>query len=200
MESSRKLHTISRTREEIGKALATNFKGEKYIKPTQLEQLLTTTLVHEVICDTEEHSHTQETLASPEVKSQIDSIKSSALRLLAMCIWSGLPLRTFRILFNDGFRDKDLPLKETVTHALIEPASWKLLLEYQSPFIPYSISDDGNYHIVPSGLPLPILFEDFNDRIGHGSFSEVFKVQVDSEVDSFCQVWNFPLIPSHTRC
>jgi hypothetical protein len=188
MERCGRRDTITSTREKIGKELATNFKGEKYIKFTQLEQLLTTALVHEAICDTEEHGHTQETLASPDVKNQIDNIKSSALRLLAICIWSGLPLRTFRILFNDGFRDKDLPLRETVTHALIEPASWKLLLEYQSHFIPYAVSDDGKYHILPSGLPLPILFEDLDDRIGDGSFSEVFKVQVDSEANSFCQV------------
>ncbi len=59
----------------------------------------------------------------------------------------------------------------------------EILLQDQSWFIPHSIGDDGTYHNVPAGLPLPILVDELDDRVGHGSFSEVFKVEVDLEAN-----------------
>jgi hypothetical protein len=196
--SRRSYELLGTTQEHLQNASIINFKGERYINFAQLESLFNTSLVHDLLCYSEDQSADQsadqEGSRFCHVKDHIDEIKSRALRLLALCIWPDIPLRTFSVLFTAGIRDEDLPLRQNFTHSLIDPATVGLLLEYQSRLIPYSIIADGAFHKVAAGWPLPIQFDELEDRIGRGSLSEVFRVEVNSGAHPFNQV-QFYLLP-----
>ena len=186
---------LARTiRKYLWNARRTNFKGENYFNFTQVEQLLTTNCIYELLRPCEDQSEPHKSRICPKLKARADEVKSRSSRLLALCIWADLPLSTFYTLFDSGIQDRDLPLEKTFTHSLVNNATLDRLLEYQSYFVPYAMSADGTFHHVRAGRPLPILFEEFEARIGHGSFSDVFRVEVDSEAEPFCQVW-FLLLP-----
>jgi hypothetical protein len=163
--------------------LTTNFRWQKCVTVTQLEQILTTPLVCELLRYDEDQKDGQEISHATSVQNQINEVKSRALRLLGLCICADPSLQTSITLFADEVRDVDLLLKRSFTHPLIKTTTLELLLEQQFCFIPYSVSDDGAFHNVTPGIPLPIVFEELDDRIGLGSFSEVFRVEIDSIFD-----------------
>ena len=175
-------------REQIGKALNTNFNGDKYIEFVHLEQILTTDLVHELLCPTGGYSDVHESFFSTNNDKQIEEVEQTALRTLALCIWTEISPSVFCTLFEHGIRDEHLPLNMEVCHQPIDRASVDLLLKYQSCFLPYEIFDDGAFYRTPSDRPLAIRFEEFDDRVGAGSFSDVFKAEVDIKTNNLCQV------------
>jgi hypothetical protein len=197
MANCRRCGFRSTTREHIWKALAITFNGEKYIKLANLEQFFTTAVVQELLCHTQDLSKAEEGLKSPNATNQIEEILRRALRLLALCVCADVPLSTFNALFDHGFRDEHLPLQKDFTHPNITPASVEFLLQTQSCVIPHTISDDGAHHHLPAEMPIPIMFEEVNDRVGRGSFSEVFRVEADVETNRVCQVRLPPILGFH---
>lgn len=195
MANCRQCDLCMLVREHIRKALTANFRGEKYIKLVHLKQLLTTTFVHELLCHIEGYSKAKESFNSANNQKRTEEVERKALRILALCIWADVPLRTFRTIFDHGIRDEHLPLNETSNLPLIKTATLEHLLQNQSWFLPYTLCDDGAHHNVPSELPLAIHFEELDDRIGAGSFGEVFKVEVDVAASTFCQVYRLFLPP-----
>lgn len=182
MAKCRSCEILNSTQAHIKKALVTNFKGEKYITSVHLEQLLTPNLLHDILSHATWQSDHQTILDTKNIENQVGEIKSKALRLLALCIWIELPLSTFKRLFDEGLGDDNLPFSEPFTHPLIDATSSEVLLKSQTYFIPYTIYLDGVHHDFRAERPIPILFEESDDRIGCGSFSDVFKVEVDSDV------------------
>lgn len=175
-------------REQIGKALNTNFNGDKYIKFVHLEQILTTDLIHELLCPTGGYSDAHESFSSTSNDKQIEEAEQTALRTLALCIWTDISPGVFCTLFEHGIRDEHLPLNMGFCHPSIDSVSVDLLLKYQSRFLPYEILDDGAFYRTPSDRPLAMRFEEFDDRVGAGSFSDVFKAEVDIKSNNSCQV------------
>jgi hypothetical protein len=168
--------------------LTTNFKWQKYVTFTQLEQILTTPLVCELLCYDEEQKESQQISHATNIQNRIDEAKSRALRLLGLCICVDPSLQISITLFIDEVRDVDLLLKHSFTHPLIKITTLELLLEQQFCFIPYSVSDDSAFHNLTPGILLPIVFEELDDRIGLGSFSEVFRVEIGSIPSLLLQV------------
>jgi hypothetical protein len=181
---------VRTTRERIRNITRVNFKGQKYIKLQCLRQLFCMNLVYDLL-----RSNYGKELPGPRlnlhnVKSgdEIDEVRSKALRLLGLCVLANVPLSTFLALLSNGFRDANLPLNAESFHLMIRAGQWECFREYQSHFIPYLFSDNGVHHNVPASMPLPIIFNELDDRIGHGSFSEVYRVKVDLEAKPLNEV------------
>lgn len=185
-------------REHIRKAMATNFKGVKYILFRNLEQDFNGALLYELLGRTDGNCEAREVCDSIQTGKRIREIKHKAFRLLVLCVWADLPLSTFNTLFDHGVRDEDLPFIESFTHPSITTATLELLQQHQSLLIPYTISTDGAFHIVPAELPLPIVFEELDDRVGHGSYSDVFRVEVDLQDAQLPKVWLYVIAFSVT--
>jgi hypothetical protein len=189
MSYQQQFDLLTTTRERIRSTARVNFKGQPYIKSECLRQLFSMNLVYDLLYHSEEQKRCWPALDNAEFQDEIDKVKNSALCLLGLCLLANISVNTFIALYRHGICDENFPLSDETLRFWTQATERESLLEYQSHFIPYQFSDDGTHHNVPYNMPLPIVFEELDDRVGQGSFSEVYRVQVDSDVKPFCEVY-----------
>ncbi len=176
------------TQECLHSTTRINFKGQSYIRLEDLRRVLSAKLIADLLEDDGEQPKCSLTTRQDGYIGVVDEVRSKALRLLGLCILANVPLGTFMDLLKYGTSDQDLPLDDRLLPSWVTAPSRGSLLVLQNEFLPYSFGNIDSHGSVPAGIPLPILFNDLQDRVGYGSFSEVYKVKVDSEAKPFCEV------------
>jgi hypothetical protein len=108
-------------------------------------------------------------------------------RLLAVCVYLGIPLECLHRLMREGLKNSSLPIMEF-------SEGWKKLkksiglvkcddfLQHQGKFIPHSFArNDGppEHRFIDDNIVVPIWFDNRDEaRLGHGTFGEVFEATI----------------------
>ena len=175
--------------ERIHSVTRANFKGQPYIQLEDLRRVLSTKLISDLLGNSKELRECCLTHHEDKHDDLIVEVKNKALLLLGACLLANVPLGTFMAFLSDGISDEDLPLDDRLLPSWVKAPGRGSLLVHQYQFLPFSFDNVDIHGSIPAGIPLPIVFDELDDRVGHGSFSEVYKVKVDSEAKPFREVY-----------
>jgi serine/threonine protein kinase len=179
-------------RKTIESKMKKNWENKKYISRSDLEAIFTESTIRTLISEDESLHHGEFEIAqhgcAVNANAMTNEILTSASRLLALCVYVGLPLSCLHSLMGRGITDLYLPLSEADCPDPKYAIRWGFLTMMQGGFLAHRFDDDigiSKYRQLDSNIVLPIMFNEHNDRIGEGSFGVVHKVSIDPDHHSF---------------
>ena len=172
-----------------------NWEGRKYVPRKDLEKILTKDTISKLIREDESlYSAKILTLTSGtklDVDEFIEDIWLWGARLLALCVYTDLPLTCLYHMRRNGLGDKDLPLTKSHCPDPFYRRKFDMAVTISGGFAahifaPNEMGELEHLQLQP-GAVVPILFDKADPKhiLGQGSFGKVYRVHIDRDHHSF---------------
>lgn len=118
----------------------------------------------------------------------VRDIAQSARKLLALCVFTGLPLLFLKVMRDQGFSDDHLPLRPEQCSGKLTPVDFNLLVSEQWAFLPHRFTRQRNLLRLESKCIVPMCFDSDLDKVGVGSYSNLYRVSINQACHDFSSV------------
>jgi serine/threonine protein kinase len=172
-----------------------NWEGRKYVPQKDLEKILTKDTVSKLIREDETlYSAKIFTLTGGtklDVDEFIEDIWLWGTRLLALCVYTDLPLLCLYHMWLNGLRDKDLPLTKSHCPDPFYRRKFDMAVTISGGFAAHTFAPNEKGELehvqLQPGAVVPILFDKADSKhiLGKGSFGKVYRVRIDRDHHSF---------------
>jgi hypothetical protein len=169
-----------------------NWQDEEYIPRKDLDEIFSEGTIKELVNSDESLAKLSQ--QSPNGDRSFDKNKfiidviAVASRLLALCVYSRLPLACLYHLMDNGHKDTDLPLTESECPHGEYKSEFHDLIMTQWRFIAHNfINKEGRpkHEKLRRKIVVPIISA---EGIAEGGFGKVFKVHIDPDHHFLCSV------------
>jgi serine/threonine protein kinase len=165
-------------REAIAEKMKRNWHDQKFISHTDLHRIMSHETIFRLI--TEDRSLKNVTYFS--AADFAHDVHLQARRLIAICTYSRIPLEFLLQLRKGNIADVNLPLHASDLPALLPSFEKDSLLLLQGAFFAHEFPANTTrpqYVELPHEVVVPVMSDRDKDRVGAGSFGEVYKVHID---------------------
>ena len=189
-----KTHLMTRMRE----AMSSSYDWRQYLPRSELERIISEDQIRELVYA---DSQLCQTMASVSVDELIHKILQHGIHLFALCVWTETPFTVLETLLERNLRDLHLPLGRENRHSPVGKTLDNIedFNLAQNHFCVLDFSDGGvqedKHYDVPVHQTVPVYFKDPEDKVGEGSFAQVFKATIHSSHHSFTSVGFFAHFP-----
>jgi serine/threonine protein kinase len=161
-----------------------NWQNLEYLPRLALGQIMTKEIISSLFRFAD---HSQLCLKDPGRKTAqgfVQTVTNSAVRLLAICVYAEVPLTCLHHLMSANIGDRSLPIAASERPASITEDHFSRLIAHQHKFKALDFDQtwsNNSFRNVPADAVLPIVCDVKQDRLGTGSFGEVYKVRLDPQ-------------------
>lgn len=174
-------------RDEIDRQMQTNFENRVYVLLNEFIGLLAIAALQRLLQEDESLRSSVKNDITFE-KSFVCDISQNARRLLALCVYAGLPLLFLKALRDQGLSDANLPLRPEQCSSKLTGAKFNLLMSQQWAFLPHRFKNQKDLLRLEPELIVPICFDSDLDMVGVGSYSNVYRVSINQACHDFLSV------------
>lgn len=174
-------------RNEIDRQMQPNFENRVYVLLNEFIGLLTIAGLQRLLQEDESLRSSVENDLAFE-KRFVRDISQNARSLLALCIYTGLPLLFLKALRDQGLSDANLPLRSEQCSSNLTAAKFNLLVSQQWAFLPYRFKKQKDLLRLEPERIVPICFDSDLDMVGVGSYSNVYRVSINQACHDFLSV------------
>jgi hypothetical protein len=184
-----------------------NWEGKLFISRSDLNDIFSESTIAELVNDDKSLSDGPQFLSTTGGRALdkdpfVRTIFNKAIRILALCVLSGLPLIYLYILVEQGnMADTSLPLGDRHCPEPKYKIEWDRFLLLQGGFVAHDFGKDKNHPHpkLDKEVVVPIMFDEDNDSLGSGGFGKVFKVRIEDDHHLFSEASMPPLISTHSN-
>jgi hypothetical protein len=184
--------------------MKTNWEGKLFISRSDLNDIFSESTITELVNDDESLSDGPEFLSITGGRALdkdpfVRTIFNNAIRILALCVLSELPLIYLYILVEQrNMVDTSLPLGDRHCPEPKYKIQWDRFLFYQGGFIAHDFGKDKNHPHpkLDKEVVVPLMFDEDKDSLGSGGFGKVFEVRIEDDHHLFSEASAPPLIPT----
>lgn len=115
-------------------------------------------------------------------------VSQNARKLLAICLFTGLPLLILKVMREQGLSDAHLPLRPEQCSGKLTTMDFNLLVSEQWAFLPHRFTKQEDIPQLVSECIVPMSFDPHLDQVGVGSYSYIYKVSIDQACHVFSTV------------
>ena len=189
----------------VGDKMKKNWEGKLFISRSDLNDIFSESTITELVNDDKSLNDGGQFLSITGGRALdkdpfVRTIFNKAIRILALCVLSGLPLIYLYILVEqEKMTDTSLPLGDKHCPEPKYKIQWDRFLLLQGGFVAHDFGKDKNHPHpkLDKEVVVPIMFDEDNDSLGSGGFGKVFKVRIEDDHHVFSEASVPPLISTY---